>query len=44
MGNPHAIIIDYGGGKDVIRVIFSSKTHKKKTFAITFNKATAVGY
>ena len=30
-GNPHAPILDYRGGKDVIRVvIFSSKIQKKK--------------
>ena len=44
-GNPHEIIIDYRGGKDVIKVIFSSRTPKKpKTLAIKFNKAISVGY
>ena len=43
-GNPHAPILDYRGGKDVIRVvIFSSKIQKKK-FMIMFKKAIAVGY
>ena len=31
MGNPHTNIIDYRGGKDVIRVISSSKIQQEHT-------------
>ena len=43
-GNPHALIPDYRGGKDVIRVMIVSSKIQKKTFVIMFKKAIAVGY
>ena len=43
-GNPHALILDCRGGKDVIRVIIFSSKKKKKKIVITFKKAITVGY